>query len=96
MLSLPIGPAARCLSSYSAQTAASAYAQIDPSQVERVFVLGPSHHVHLRWVDQSFVLPTYAFQCKVVAHIEVCFDVDKVGLCRTHRFRTRAAVQSHP
>lgn len=36
------------VSSYSAQTAASAYAHMDPSQVARVFVLGPSHHVHMK------------------------------------------------
>ncbi|CAM9701438.1 unnamed protein product [Ectocarpus sp. 4 AP-2014] len=34
--------------SYSAQTAASAYAHMDPSKLARVFVLGPSHHVHMR------------------------------------------------
>ncbi|CAN0220115.1 unnamed protein product, partial [Hapterophycus canaliculatus] len=34
--------------SYSAQTAASAYAHMDPSQSARVFILGPSHHVHIR------------------------------------------------
>lgn len=34
--------------SYSAQTAAFAYSHVDPSAVTRFFVLGPSHHVHIR------------------------------------------------
>ena len=33
--------------SYSGPTAAFAYAHVPPSGVERVFVLGPSHHVAL-------------------------------------------------
>ncbi|XP_067943762.1 protein MEMO1-like [Watersipora subatra] len=34
--------------SYSGPTAAYAYKQIDPSMVNKVFILGPSHHVHLK------------------------------------------------
>ncbi|KAJ3322597.1 hypothetical protein HDU76_013845 [Blyttiomyces sp. JEL0837] len=33
--------------SYSGPTAAFAYASVDASEVERVFILGPSHHVYL-------------------------------------------------
>lgn len=33
--------------SYSGQPAAYAYACIDPTTIERVFILGPSHHVYL-------------------------------------------------
>lgn len=33
---------------YSGPTAAHAYRHVDPSDVRRVFVLGPSHHVYLR------------------------------------------------
>ncbi|OQV23226.1 Protein MEMO1 [Hypsibius exemplaris] len=33
--------------SYSGPCAAFAYSQIDPSSVKRVFLLGPSHHVHV-------------------------------------------------
>lgn len=43
------------LRSYSAETAAFAYSHMDPSRVSRVFVLGPSHHVHMRWVVCSIV-----------------------------------------
>jgi len=34
--------------SYSGQTAAYAYMHLDPTLVKRVFILGPSHHVHLK------------------------------------------------
>lgn len=34
--------------SYSASTAAYAYAAIDPQRFSRVFVLGPSHHVYMK------------------------------------------------
>ncbi|CAM9512865.1 unnamed protein product, partial [Ascophyllum nodosum] len=34
--------------SYSAQTAAFAYSHMDPAHTATVFILGPSHHVHLR------------------------------------------------
>eukprot|EP00052_Salpingoeca_macrocollata_P001572 m.26302 g.26302 ORF g.26302 m.26302 type:complete len:291 (-) comp11492_c0_seq1:20-892(-) len=34
--------------SYSGPCAAHAYRQIDPTNVKRVFILGPSHHVYLR------------------------------------------------
>lgn len=34
--------------SYSAETAAFAYCHMDPARIRTVFVLGPSHHVHLR------------------------------------------------
>lgn len=34
--------------SYSGPTAADAYAAVDPASFERVFILGPSHHVYLR------------------------------------------------
>ncbi|KAK4530829.1 hypothetical protein CCYA_CCYA05G1686 [Cyanidiococcus yangmingshanensis] len=33
---------------YSGETAAYAYAQVNPDQVERVVILGPSHHVYMR------------------------------------------------
>eukprot|EP01137_Pigoraptor_chileana_P009188 Opistho-2@57078 len=33
--------------SYSGPTAAHAYKQIDPTNIKRVFILGPSHHVYL-------------------------------------------------
>ena len=39
--------------SYSGPTAAYAYKQIDPSMVNKVFILGPSHHVHLKVGHQS-------------------------------------------
>jgi len=34
--------------SYSGPTAAYAYMHLDPTLVKRVFILGPSHHVHLK------------------------------------------------
>jgi len=34
--------------SYSGPTAAHAYMHLDPSVIQRVFILGPSHHVYLR------------------------------------------------
>lgn len=34
--------------SYSGPTAAYAYMHLDPTLVRRVFILGPSHHVHLK------------------------------------------------
>ncbi len=34
--------------SYSGPTAAYAYKHLDPARVRRVFILGPSHHVHLK------------------------------------------------
>nr|XP_032804521.1 protein MEMO1 isoform X3 [Petromyzon marinus] len=33
--------------SYCGSCAAHAYTQVDPAQTKRVFILGPSHHVHL-------------------------------------------------
>jgi len=33
--------------SYCGATAAYAYRQIDPTNIKKVFILGPSHHVHL-------------------------------------------------
>ncbi|XP_061415412.1 protein MEMO1 [Lethenteron reissneri] len=33
--------------SYCGSCAAHAYKQVDPAQTKRVFILGPSHHVHL-------------------------------------------------
>ena len=33
--------------SYSGSTAAFAYKNIAPAGIKRVFILGPSHHVHL-------------------------------------------------
>ena len=43
----------RMVSSYSAQTAAFAYSHMDPAHTATVFILGPSHHVHLRCADRS-------------------------------------------
>lgn len=48
------------LLSFSAETAAFAYANMDPSRVETVFVLGPSHHVHIRYVEGGLRLPSHA------------------------------------
>lgn len=33
---------------YSGPTAAYAYMHLDPTQVRRIFILGPSHHVYLK------------------------------------------------
>ncbi|CAM9525268.1 unnamed protein product [Chrysoparadoxa australica] len=34
--------------SYSGETAAYAYVNLNPAQVKRVFIMGPSHHIYLR------------------------------------------------
>lgn len=48
---------------YSGSTAAYAYRQVDPNRTRRVFILGPSHHVHLTGcalsATQTYKTPLY-------------------------------------
>lgn len=46
---------------YSGPCAAYAYHQIDPTKVDRVFILGPSHHVYVKVRASSYLALTINF-----------------------------------
>jgi hypothetical protein len=59
--------------SYSGPTAAHAYVHLDAGRFKRIFILGPSHHVHLEYVcctPDLGLLRTmlHTQQCRALSH----------------------------
>lgn len=42
--------------SYSGPTAAFAYMNLDAAHVRRIFILGPSHHVYLKYAPSTAIV----------------------------------------
>lgn len=66
--------------SYSGPTAAFAYMHLDAARVKRIFVLGPSHHVYLKYVC---LLPSDSITL-LVWNLSKSSSLDWLDYTRTH------------
>jgi AmmeMemoRadiSam system protein B len=69
--------------SYSGPTAAFAYKHIDPTDIDRVFLLGPSHHYSLNTcaltTHTQYETPLY----NIKIDTQICNELSKTGLFST-------------